>query len=239
MSTGTERRPPRLRAAVRLAGIVLLLGVVSVLARGAPYTQPPREPDRSAASTAAPVTAVGAPDDALAERFLRDARGLASLPPLQILIVIIVVIFVVLTGFAVLVLLGIIRAPRRRRRTSAGTAVDPAPGGRPGPELVEAVDHALDLVEHGDAAEAVVACWLLMVRAAGDAGSPARPSETAREYAERLSVEQLVSPGPLARLADLYREARFSAHPVGPELRAQARRALGVLQAELRSGVRL
>ena len=54
---------------------------------------------------------------------------------------------------------------------------------------------------------------------------------------------QLLYPDPLDldpaatdRLASLYREARFSTHPLGEEARAAARDALAVLHADLAAG---
>lgn len=232
--------PRRLALLVCVGALFVLLAVA---ARADPYTeQPPPAAQPTATSTGSidepPVTPPA--NTALQDQVRRDTRALASLTALQIISLIIVVIVVPLAGYVVLVVLGAVPRPRfRGRRSSPGTEGDPALVPRLGAEMADAVDHALDVVEHGEAREAIVACWLLLVRAASESGSPARVSETAREYAERLSAEQLVSTASLARLADLYREARFSDHDVGPQLRAEARRALGVLQTELHSGVRL
>lgn len=233
--------PGRPRGLPLLAVVLLLFVLVALVARAGPYTERPREPTTATATSAAPEAGLTiAPDDELADRITRDARGLGTLPPLQVLSTVIFAVMILLAVIAVLVVLGALPRPRfSRRRASAGAAGGTDPGRGPGPELADAVDHALDVVEQGQAREAVVACWLLMIRAATESGSPPRASETSREYAERLSAEQLVSPRPLSRLGELYREARFSQHPVGGDLRAEARRALGVLQSELRSGVRL
>jgi len=225
-----------------VAMVLLVLVAVALVARAGPYT------DRSAASTATP-TATGAapqppaqvpdPRGEQAEDF-GELPGVQDVVPANVLVVVTTVLLVVLMGVGVLSLLGILPRPQlRRRRSSAGAAGEPDQVQRIAPELAAAVDQALDRLDRGEARDAVVACWLLLIQTATAAGSALRPSETSREYAERLSAEQLISAGPLARLAELYREARFSRHQVGPEVRAEARRALGVLQTELRSGVRL
>lgn len=148
------------------------------------------------------------------------------------------VVFGVCLLVAPLVVLGLIRVPRWHRERAAT-------GGRRersmvvADRLAVAVEEALGQLEHGETREAVVACWLLLERAAAAAGSAALAHETTTEFAARLAGEQLVSGAALTRLAGLYRVARFSGHPVDPGMRAQARSALAVLQGELTGGVRL
>lgn len=224
-----------------LATVLLLILALGFVARAGPYTE-------RAPSTTAPSDTRGDPG---APAQVPDARGegreefgalfeVREVIPANVLVVVSFVLLVALAVCGALVALGLIPRPRlHRRRVSHGGEADPGPVRLSEPDLTEAVDQALERVEHGEAREAVIACWLLLGRSASEAGSPALPSETAREYAERLSEEQLVSASPLARLAELYREARFSQHLVGADLRAEARRALGVLQAELPSRPRL
>ncbi len=155
----------------------------------------------------------------------------------EIFFVGVVLIFGICLLLAPLVVLGLIRVPHWRREP-ASTGARGTLSSEVGTGLTRAVDEALERVEQGQTREAVVACWLLLERAAGAAGSPARSYETTTEYAARLAGEQLVSGPALTRLAGLYRVARFSDHPVEPVMRAQARSALGVLQQELTGGVR-
>lgn len=117
---------------------------------------------------------------------------------------------------------GVSRAPRVR--------VGPAPADD---GLPEAVDRALVAVDLPDARDAVVQAWLLLGQAAAAAGTPARASETAAEYAARLADAHRLPTTSLRRLAALYREARFSAHPVGPGQRAEARAELEALRSAL------
>ena len=231
------------RALPLLATILLLLIAVALVARAGPYTKTPAASTSTPTGTGArpqpPAEAPADPRGQAPEDF-NEIPGVREVIPANVLVVAVTVLLVVLAAGAILVVLGAIPRPRfRRRRHHAGAVGAEDPVRHPGAEMAEAVDVALDLVDRGEAREAVLACWLLLIRTAAEAGSPARASETAREYAERLSAEQMISAGPLGRLAELYREARFSRHVVGPDLRAEARRALGVLQTELRSGMRL
>jgi Domain of unknown function (DUF4129) len=79
----------------------------------------------------------------------------------------------------------------------------------------------------------VVACWVRLERAAADAGTHRAAPETASELVGRLIDRHPVSSGPLLRLADLYREARYSRHELPESARDEARAALEQLRAEL------
>jgi hypothetical protein len=70
-----------------------------------------------------------------------------------------------------------------------------------GGALPSAVHRALDVVNDQPAArEAVVRAWLLLGEAAAAAGTPARPAETAGEYARRLAVAHDLPPASVERL---------------------------------------
>jgi hypothetical protein len=79
----------------------------------------------------------------------------------------------------------------------------------------------------------VVACWVQLERAAADAGTHRAAPETASELVGRLIDRHPVSSGPLLRLADLYREARYSRHELPESARAEARAALEQLQTQI------
>lgn len=227
------------RLVAAILGLALVLGAVSLGARGGSYTF-----DAAPAATTAPTTTVVLPTpstdaEAEAARIAQENRELGAIPLLQIATVLYVTVVVVLLGVGAWFLIGYLRDGGRRRWGRIDPQVYPAPAPAPAPAIASAVEQALVMTEQGEAREAVIACWLLLGRAAAVAGSPARPAETAGEFAVRLAGEQMLSESALARLADLYREARFSRHPVTDDLRRSARRALGVLQSELGSGVRL
>jgi hypothetical protein len=136
----------------------------------------------------------------------------------------------------------VLRAEPRLRRPGhagpqppprAGTAadqVDSAP-------LADAVQAGLRHLQDGSPGEGIVACWVQLERAAADAGTHRTAPDTPSELAGRLIDRHDVTPGPLLRLADLYREARFSQHELPESARDAARAALEAVRAELEASV--
>jgi hypothetical protein len=101
-------------------------------------------------------------------------------------------------------------------------------------QLAEAVDAGLGSVSAGTPSNAIVACWLALERAAASAGVPRRETETPTELTVRvLAAAEDVSQPLLERLAELYREARFSQHDLPESARDEAREALTVLRRQL------
>lgn len=104
--------------------------------------------------------------------------------------------------------------------------------------LTAAVDAAEErLLGPGDARAAIVAAYAAMAASisAGLArrGGAARPSDTPTELLARAVSAGLVRPGPAADLTGLFREARFSRHPMGEAERRAAERALAGVRDEL------
>jgi hypothetical protein len=121
-------------------------------------------------------------------------------------------------------------------RPERPVAAEPeAPDRRP---LAEAAGRALADLEQPDAREAVIRSWLLLGEAAAEAGVRLRPAETATEHAARIAAEFYVPVPMLIRLAELYREARFSTHVVSGSQRAEARDLLERLSTDLQHGRR-
>jgi hypothetical protein len=86
---------------------------------------------------------------------------------------------------------------------------------------------------HSDVRNGIVACWVLLEEEAADAGVVRRPSETSTEFVVRFLHTLDVDPRPVAELAGLYREARFSTHPLGEDARERAETAFGAIHADL------
>ena len=101
------------------------------------------------------------------------------------------------------------------------------------PPLADAVTEGLRELDQGGPGEGVVACWVQLERAAADAGTHRAAPDTASELVGRLIDRHPVSSGPLLRLAELYREARYSRHQLPESARSEARAALEQLRAEL------
>lgn len=95
------------------------------------------------------------------------------------------------------------------------------------------VDGQLSALAVGGPRNAIVACWLRMEEDVAVAGFPRRPSETSAEFTERVLGSLSIDPVPIGELAALYREARFSAHPMEQADRELALDALRRVHAAL------
>lgn len=105
-------------------------------------------------------------------------------------------------------------------------------------ELAAAVTAAEEhLAHHADARAAIVAAYQAMATriTAGLArrGGTPRASDTPTELLGRAVAAGLVGTGPAGDLTALFREARFSRHPMGPAQRAAAETALSAVRDEL------
>ena len=194
----------------------------------------------------APTTTISSVDDT--EQQIEEERNKKRDDPPDWLAVVAVVVQI-LTVLVMLFLVGRVlhklrqmwlrRSPRRRRR---------------GPEDVEfeVLDSAVQVTEAmsdeaeeqrtllaigGEPRNAIVECWHRFEEQAVRAGVDRRPWQTTAEFV--LGVLDLVGAdrGAVARLADLYREARFSDHPMSDEHRGKALDALDEIHASLRQGV--
>jgi hypothetical protein len=91
-----------------------------------------------------------------------------------------------------------------------------------------------ELLATGTPANAVVAAWVALESAVRSAGVRDDDSLTSTELVTTVLRSYSVDRAPLETLAALYREARFSTHPVGEDMRTRAREALQHVQADLR-----
>lgn len=125
------------------------------------------------------------------------------------------------------------RRYRLRRLRPAGT--EPAAGGPPAAEVLAAVDEAVARSEDDpDPRRAVIACWVRLAEAAGEAGVPRHDSDTATDLVLRMLRGHRVSEPVLAAFVEAYWLARYTTHAVDEQLRTRARTALRQLRAELR-----
>lgn len=130
------------------------------------------------------------------------------------------------------------RRPRADDEDADGQALGEAAPIETARRLGTAAEAGLaDLDEGTDPRRAVIAAWLRLEQAAASAGTSRLPAETPGELTERLLAAHAVSPVTLAGLAGLYREARYSRHPVDERMRSDARRALERLRRELTAAV--
>jgi hypothetical protein len=128
----------------------------------------------------------------------------------------------------------------RRARRAPGRArpIQPAPD-----DLIRQVSNTLrstmSQVSGGQIRDGVILCWHRLEQTAEAAGLRRSPADTSSDLVGRLLASMPVSEAPLNRLAALYREARFSSHPIPAEAVAQARSDLAQLRSELEAAAGL
>jgi hypothetical protein len=103
-------------------------------------------------------------------------------------------------------------------------------------DLADAVAAATEALEYeGRTREAVIACYAAMENSIDEAGVGRQSADTPEELLKRATTAGLVPAEAGARLTDLFREARFSQHPMTEEHRAEARAALAEISDHLRA----
>ncbi|MFC6705980.1 DUF4129 domain-containing protein [Flexivirga alba] len=99
--------------------------------------------------------------------------------------------------------------------------------------VTEAAGRQQQRILEGAPSNAVVACWVDLEQAVAQVGVERRPSETSAELTIRVLDALDVDRRALRTLGALYREARYSAHPLTEQDRASAQRALTTLHRSL------
>lgn len=124
---------------------------------------------------------------------------------------------------------------RRRHRTLLSL---PEPEAEPDAEpLVAALAAAARVLdEDPDPRTAIIGCYAAMERSLADAGSPPRMADTPAEVLRRATASGMVRSGPATALTSLFRQARYSSHPMTEADRADAIDALAQVRADLSSG---
>jgi hypothetical protein len=98
-------------------------------------------------------------------------------------------------------------------------------------EAVESGRSALRTVD--DARAAIIACYLAMEQSLAERGTARAVADTPDELLARARTRGVVRGTAAGRLTALFYEARFSSHPLGPDQRDAAERALDELAAAL------
>ena len=157
-----------------------------------------------------------------------------------------VLVTVLLLGLLAFVVLGTlwlvvaaIRSVVARRESDERTALgfdalsEPE---RVGEAVVADAEEQEAVLRAGDPRNAIVATWHRFEVQGERAGVPRRASETSSEYALRILDLADADTTPVTRLAELYREARFSDHAITEQHRTEALGALAAIRSSL--GVR-
>ncbi len=217
---------------VGLAVVTLLL---VVLAAGSGSVRPVSE--STAPPRNGPFTPYTPPDEADRPTGVQQGHGEGSSLPGWLGDSLEVLALLVAVGLAFLLLRWLIRAVLRVVRDIRLPTIESTDAAHwqtvTREDLDEAVAEGFARLDEGRPGDAIVACWLAFERTAAAAGVARRPSETPAELAVRVLAAHWVSRQALDRLADLYREARFSGHGLPESARAEARAALDLLRGEL------
>jgi hypothetical protein len=140
-----------------------------------------------------------------------------------------------------LIVLALLVAAARALRTWWRTREDPpqeVPDDVVVPDvLLRGAREGEELLASGTPANAVIAAWVALESAARSVGVRDDVTRTSAELVTVVLRSYSVDRAPLDTLAALYREARFSTHPVGEDMRDRAREALQQVQVELRRAV--
>ncbi len=262
---GREQWQPAARAVAAVAASCLLLVLVAWAALLGPdevFTGPGPRPaplsTRTETCIPLPVetnpdgtTSVVVPDD-FPDRDYCDPPAAGSdeyrdiveqsPPPLWLKVLVGVLLGALLAVVAALVvwlLVRVARAVLARRGDEGRIAVGFSPLDEPERVAQQVVDDAPEqdaLLRDGDARNAIVATWHRFEVQGGRAGVPRRASETSSEYALRILDLVEADSGSVRRLAELYREARFSDHDITEQHRSEATAALAAVRRSL--GVR-
>lgn len=138
-------------------------------------------------------------------------------------------------GVIVLLVTLLVRGAVGRVRLDFDPVVRP-PQGDAHEEVMAALAQGLAELDEGDPRQAVIACWVRLERAAEDAGVQRKPGDTPTDLVVRLLSGRSVNSAVLNDFATVYREARYSPHPIDTGTRDHARAALRVLRDELGAG---
>jgi hypothetical protein len=235
----TARRASALALGFSMAGVVLMLLLVTMAARTGPHGvirgvghdslfHAPTPPASSfTPSTGTPVL-----------KPLNQIHGEPSHPWLPLVGAIIK--YGVLAYLVVLVLRGLrwLRdelASRRRReakplRVEFDVLDDPEPLLQ---EILRDADLQFELLLGGTPRNAIVACWDRFEEQAERVGAARRPWETSSEFTMRLLDAVSADQAAVTALEHLYREARFSTHEITEDNRRAAMDALRQVHASI------
>ena len=198
-----------------------------------------QEPEPTASTSAPPQ---GDPLDELRNQDRGEPPGwLAAIAFAVEMLTVAVVLFLVSRLLRKLRQLWLLRSPRRRLRRSEDVPFEVLDSAALVTEAMsdDAEEQRELLAITGEPRNAIVECWHRFELQAVRAGVDRRPWQTTAEFV--LEVLDLVGAdrGAVAGLAELYREARFSDHPMTDEHRSRALDDLDVIHASLRPRVGL
>ena len=183
-----------------------------------PATPPPTAPPLpSAPPVQIPVTVKGHPSH-----------------PFDLLPYLLSLLALLLAGILALVVYLVLRYLPRLRVSPSGIVSTPPPAEADETRLAEAVSAGRLALSGDDSRAAVIACYAAMEESLAANGLGRQLSDSPADLLDRAAGAGLLTGRAPAVLADLFREARFSSHPMGPEHLQRARAALDEIGGALR-----
>lgn len=253
--------PPGLRAVVAVAATCLLMVLVAWATLIGPdevFTGPGPRQATTTTETCIPLpvttdadgtTAVEIPADVAERPYCDPPPGFGAEggdvvverpPPVWVSVIIWILLATMVAGVAALLLwllAAVLREVRARRirpeeRDEIAFAVLDEPV-RVADQVAADAEEQDTLLREGDPRNGIVAAWHRFEVQGERAGVARRVSETSSEYALRILDLADADAGPVNRLAELYREARFSDHAVTEGHRSEALAALTAIRRSL------
>ena len=151
--------------------------------------------------------------------------------------IIVISAFVAAALFGCAMLLRRLRLPRLKRKAAPGQAIDfevLPPASAIASAIAADADRQWQVLLSGAPRNAIIECWNRFEVQAAAAGVQRERWETSSELTLRVLTTIGASPSAVIGLADVYREARFSRHEVGEDLRDRAVELLREIQDSLR-----
>ena len=207
--------------------------------------RPTPTPGETSTPEAEPDDPASLPECEGPDTTIQDAEDLVRQadPPLWVKILVWAFEFLLLAAILALAVFAAVQARHLvQRRTRYGgereaaefaTLAEPA---RLAAAITEDAAAQDQLLREGEPRNAIVAAWLRFEVQGASAGVPRQEWETSSEYAIRILDVVAADSGAVNRLAGIYREARFSEHPITEDHRAAAIEALAAIRRSL--GVR-
>lgn len=208
----------------------MVLIVVTTASRAPILHSPDRNPNINIRH--ARLTPSTLPSQGLGRPPAKGSQEMAHRMGVVLLDAVLVLLLLAVLWLVVAAVLAVVRRWRHRRRVEhAG----------PLPEVDDAVldavaqaaDRQQQRILEGAPSNAIVACWVDLEQAVAQVGVERRPSETSAELTIRLLDALDVDRRALRTLGALYREARYSVHPLTEQDRASAQEALTALRRSL------
>lgn len=205
---------------VVVGGWLIVLTILAAATSGSPIFKSSEQSKRTPLPTATTVTSTPPAPPAPTGQGTSSTWGTTALAVLGVVLIVLLAAFVI--TLLVLAIWSLLTALRRRNRhrtsadeTGLAAAAAAAAVARALPDLQRAVIA-------GSPRAGIIAAWIRLEQLAVDSGVSLRRSETPAELTIRV-LDGLEVPGRwVLRLADLYREARFSDHPMTERDRAEA-----------------